>query len=272
MLYHLAFILLFTYATSLPISYDPHSLHYAVEHNDIRSANLMLQNATLENFLVKSASAYANAMNISETDIYLRNMCREHYYILLNLDLNYEMLFAARLGYHDMVKILIDAGASVNYVDYHGRSLLHHTIYENDLELTKIAIKYGADVNLIDYNKYSLLMRAAYEGRKEIADQLIINGADVNYIDQYNQSALTCANDAGLGNYEMIDLLVRNGANITQFLDEINKIKDERVRDQSLYQMTLHVAKINKVFKRYTIQWAVENDDDYLIDLIYCLC
>jgi len=47
----------------------------------------------------------------------------------------------------EMVKLLIDRGADINFKDKNGKTLLHYT---SNVKLCELLIEHGADVNITD--------------------------------------------------------------------------------------------------------------------------
>ena len=55
---------------------------------------------------------------------------------------------AAREGYKEVVRLLIDNGADVSSIDKNGWSALHHAVYTGHLEVVRLLIDGGADMNI----------------------------------------------------------------------------------------------------------------------------
>lgn len=104
--------------------------------------------------------------------------------------LNQALYVAAGRGHHEVVELVLAAGADANTV--------------MDFENTEIWWMYGSDANAAMnfestdfFYKYSAaLMYAAAEGQAIVVEALIEHGADVNYRSSANGTALDCARKA----------------------------------------------------------------------------
>jgi ankyrin repeat protein len=113
----------------------------------------------------------------------------------------------------DMIKYLIEAGASVNYKDRNGITVLDMACAHGNVELVKHLIVKGADVNSLDHEDRTALMAAACNGFPEIIDILIQNGADIN---TQNDDERTALHDAVTNRRaDCVKKLLELGADVT---------------------------------------------------------
>ncbi|MEL6142214.1 MAG: ankyrin repeat domain-containing protein, partial [Bacteroidota bacterium] len=141
----------------------------------------------------------------------------------------------------EMVKLLIEKGADVNYINPDGWTALIEAADEGSMRSVKILLAAGADVNLSGPNTRVTAMRmaasenhldvmrllqtagaklgngdelvaAAEEGNLEIVSYLLEQGVPVNYTNRYNRTALSFA--AEEGNINIVRLLLQNGADV----------------------------------------------------------
>ncbi len=119
-----------------------------------------------------------------------------------------------------MIKLLINAGANVNIVDYYGLSPLVYTIDKGNIENIVMLIEAGADVNLQDSYGFTPIMWATNTGNSEIVKALIDAGANVNmrttgtgfYLQlPIGSTALSMAHENGY--YDIAQILQDAGAN-----------------------------------------------------------
>lgn len=113
----------------------------------------------------------------------------------------------------ELVKILVESGADVNYIhEEYGNVLLIKSI-EGDGKILQYLIEQGADTNARDEYGRSVLMFVAMHNRLELAQYLIAHGADVDLIDNYGNSMLIQA-VSGNGDIAMVEYLLAQGADI----------------------------------------------------------
>lgn len=111
----------------------------------------------------------------------------------------------------DMIKLLIDNKANINYADDDGFNPLNIAIESGDMELTKFLITNGANVNSLMQDGVSLIGYAIAQNNMDLLQILIENGANVNNTngDSWADTPLMTASRLGLDNVVRI-LLTRN--------------------------------------------------------------
>lgn len=111
----------------------------------------------------------------------------------------------------NMMKLLIDNKANINYTDENGFNPLNMAIESGDMELTKFLITNGANVNSLMQDGVSLIGYAIAQNNMDLLQILIENGANVNYTngDSWADTPLKTASRLGLDNVVRI-LLSRN--------------------------------------------------------------
>lgn len=152
------------------------ALSYAVNNGDIESAKLLLENKAK----IKDELLIAIKSPIVESII-------------------------------NMMKLLIENGANVNYTDENRFNPLNIAIESGDMELTKFLITNGANVNSLMQDGVSLIGYAIAQNNMDLLQILIENGANVNYTvgDSWANTPLQTASRLGLDNVVRI-LLTRN--------------------------------------------------------------
>ena len=95
----------------------------------------------------------------------------------------------------NIVRMLIKAGADVNWADREGKTPLHKAIRYNRTDLIRTLIDADANVNLNNiYSKgYTLLTWAIQEGHVDVVEALIKTGASVNKADKSGSDPLHIA-------------------------------------------------------------------------------
>jgi len=116
----------------------------------------------------------------------------------------------------ELVKILLDAGASVKAKNDNGDTPLDAAADRGDLEIAQMLIAHGADVNAKITGGTTPLMKAAGNGHVDIIKLLLDHGADVNFKRSDGLTALVDAAGAGAEHHgkECVELLLDKGADI----------------------------------------------------------
>ena len=92
----------------------------------------------------------------------------------------YPIHIAARFGYKEIVEALIENGADINIKGHFGYTALHEACQKYDnIDTIKVLIENGADVNIKNEIKKTALYYACERGNEEIVDILIKNGANL---------------------------------------------------------------------------------------------
>ncbi len=121
------------------------------------------------------------------------------------------LMVAVRLGYINIVKLLIRYGVDINAQKYCGTALMAAS-FCNKEEIVKLLSELGADVNIKSKSGYTTLMCAADRGHVNILSMLIKAGAKVKKKGKLSLTALGCA--VSNGHLEAVKLLVENGADV----------------------------------------------------------
>lgn len=115
----------------------------------------------------------------------------------------------AQAGETQMVKLLLAAGADVNYADTDGDTALARAAYEGNLTTVKALLAAGANVNIAPKGT-SLLSHIVSNNDMLLTQVLIAAGADVNSHGEAGVTPLEMARQKGYKDLEM--LLVQSGA------------------------------------------------------------
>ena len=98
---------------------------------------------------------------------------------------------AAYFGNLQMVRYLVESGASINFQDPGvRRNALHWACMGNGTDVVKYLISCGADVNALDRDNMSPLMQAALHSHQAAVKELVEAGSCISYIDRLRCSAL----------------------------------------------------------------------------------
>ncbi|CDR32811.1 KAP NTPase domain-containing protein [Caenorhabditis elegans] len=123
------------------------------------------------------------------------------------------LLNAAHCGHVDIVRLLIDNGASVDQPDLMGWSPLMWAVYKNHLDVVDLLVNAKAHVNLIDEEDgLTPLIVASGRGFSQIVERLIDSDCQVNACDKFGSTALIWA--ARKGHLPVVQLLLNSGAEV----------------------------------------------------------
>lgn len=103
------------------------------------------------------------------------------------------LILAAYYESCEVLKLLIDAGADLNAVDYNGLSALDYAVMRSNHNSIRILIANGANINYSDKTgKTPLIIAAIYDNAPD-AEKLINAGADIRIKDSNQKSAFLIA-------------------------------------------------------------------------------
>ena len=95
-------------------------------------------------------------------------------------DMGFSLKIASQQGNFEVVKLLIDEGADVNFQNAKGWSSLMIASKEGHLEVVKLLLENSAKVNLQNDKGWSALMTACEMGHITVVKLLLENGANVD--------------------------------------------------------------------------------------------
>jgi len=130
--------------------------------------------------------------------IYMRDLEAIRQHIKAGSDLNVlepshkstPLITAAALGDPEATKILIDAGAELNYTNLDGSTALQTATAFGKTDVAKILINAGADLNSINKDGSTALISAAFFCRVKIVKALLEKGADKTIKNKRGKTAL----------------------------------------------------------------------------------
>ena len=181
----------------------------AVGNSYIDTAKILIENGANINAVdIEGWSALSYAINNGDIEIaklLLENKVKIKDELLIEIK---SPIVESRIN---IMKLLIENGANINYTDENGFNPLNIAIESGDMELTKFLITNGANVNSLMQDGVSLIGYAIAQNNMDLLQILIENGANVNYTngDSWADTPLKTASRLGLDNVVRI-LLTRN--------------------------------------------------------------
>jgi len=115
------------------------------------------------------------------------------------------IIVAARYGFQDYARILLEHGADVNAKNRMGFTALMMASQYGKKAMVQLLVENGADIHAQNYNRHTALMYACEEEHVEICHYLIEKGADVNEKD--NKDSTILMNAVRNGNKDLVNLL-----------------------------------------------------------------
>lgn len=113
----------------------------------------------------------------------------------------------------EVLKLLLDAGATVDLADINGETAFHKIAQMGSKEAFNFILPYMKDADIRDICQRTPLMRAAQGGHREIVQALLEHGANINAQQAGGDTPLVFAVE--FGQTEIVQLLLKNGADIT---------------------------------------------------------
>lgn len=230
------------------------ALHMCLENSHDEAAMMLISEGATVNRPRRYDSGEAPmhvAAKLGMNDVLQRMICKGGDVNLLSGDRSTPLFLAVREKHPLTVRLLCDAGSSVNACNFQGRTPFHLAAQQVSVEMVRILlpyidninvsgrggltalhyvtcaypptysqseivnllIAYGADVRQRDNDGKTALHMVAYTGDVNLAQVLIANGAELNLTENViGETPLNTA--AAHDRYEMIKLLVEKGADV----------------------------------------------------------
>ncbi|MDG7055809.1 MAG: ankyrin repeat domain-containing protein, partial [Wolbachia endosymbiont of Menacanthus eurysternus] len=175
-----------------------------------------------------------------------------------------------------IVKLLIDNGADVDAISVLGKKTPLHsaTTLNNNIDIVRALIENGASVNVLDFYENTPLHYAAQYGCLGIVKILIENGADVNRVNKYDRDAplhLAAENN----HLETVKYLVDKGADV-HVQNIRRKVPIDYAKEKGCQEiieyLTDKMAEIpNEKDKALSVYHDEYFDDDDFLDSYYAM-
>ncbi|XP_040590957.1 E3 ubiquitin-protein ligase MIB2 isoform X5 [Mesocricetus auratus] len=114
---------------------------------------------------------------------------------------------AAYLGQVELVRLLLQARASVDLLDDEGNTALHYAALGNQPEATRVLLSAGCGVDARNGTRSTALHVAVQRGFLEVVKTLCERGCDVNLPDAHADTPLHSAISAGAGASSIVEVL-----------------------------------------------------------------
>ena len=115
----------------------------------------------------------------------------------------------------ELAKLIHQNSGLLSARDRSGRTLLSDAVVRGQANIVRLLVARGADVNAVDEVGMSALHYAATEESCELCEILLANGCYVDAQDMWGNTPLSNAVFNSRGRGDVIQLLIRNGADKT---------------------------------------------------------
>lgn len=176
-----------------------------------------------------------------EGDAGLKAVLTEAVKMQLDLDFNEKPYYRSALweatwrNHEQIVKLLVEKQASIDFKDFQERSPLHEAAYYGHMNLLEFFIEKGAQINALDKFGQTPLFRAVDGGRHDCVELLVKRKAETNLLDTTEVSPQHIAAFQGLP--AMSEWLLYKGSWKNRFAIEGHH------RDRQAKQATQHQDK-----------------------------
>lgn len=163
------------------------------------------------------------------------------------------LMAAAGQGSFEIVRILLDCGADVNFCSETSSPLLQAAIHGH-LEIVRLLLDSGAEIESAGGDYGSVIAATALHGKSDVIDILIERGADVNDSGGDHETVLGAA--AFGGRIDVARLLLQHGADINESGIANCNIALREARGPSMFPFLLANGAVDKW--RQAPPWAQE--------------
>ena len=242
----------------------------AIENNDIQEATLLLQ----QNYDVNTPSSKPNRI----MDAFLESSP------------TVPLAKACYIGNYDMVKLLIDHGATASHIDGTGWSPLHQALIhyqEDDLWIIPLLLDNGADPNYIESDTPPIMLVANLLSTQQLKneDALVVSleifkileerGADIDYIN--NRGDNIVIESAIYGNKLLLEYLLQEKKFDVNYKNDLGMtpLMGSVSLEQDINKRTIQILLNNGADKnlkdnngKTAYDYAIENGNEEFAELL----
>ena len=114
------------------------------------------------------------------------------------------LILAAYHGQKKLVKLFLENGADVNYA-YHQGTALHASVFKGEIEIVEMLLDYDANINYQDENGSTALHYSIIYNKEKISRLLLEKGANYNLADNSSKSPKNYAEE--FLRYELLEIM-----------------------------------------------------------------
>ena len=123
------------------------------------------------------------------------------------------LILAVKNGFCDIVKMMLEKGATTSTKDRDGLLAIHHAGATGHVNILLLLLEYGASIQIPDKSskKRTAIHHAVVNNQEAVLNVLLDRGMDIDFQDGYSRTALILAVEKG---YEsMVSIILARGAN-----------------------------------------------------------
>jgi len=121
-----------------------------------------------------------------------------------------DLISAAQKGDIDIVRILLDNGANINFKDNYGDTALMWASIEGHTDIVQLLLDMGANLYLQNNHGTTAILLASSNGNTDVVELLLDRGANPNIQNNNGNTALILA--SFYGNTDIVEILNRHKA------------------------------------------------------------
>jgi ankyrin repeat protein len=99
------------------------------------------------------------------------------------------LIYAAVFGHAEVVRVLLEAGASLEGTNAYRSTAMHQAAWNGHLDVCRLLLDWGAKVDPLDEWKETPLHLAAWAGHLSMVKLLVAMGADIRLKNDLGQTA-----------------------------------------------------------------------------------
>lgn len=164
------------------------------------------------------------------------------------------LIEAARSGFEDIVTILLERGADLNFMDDKHMTALHFAAAEGRTEMTELLLMNGSNIQAQDRKGRTALYLAAEKGDEPTVKILAEYGAEIEARTLEGRTALT--ESAATGNAGIVELLLRRGATVdsANSSTSTDSTASEEIQENALQAAANrgHVSVVRLLLEKYS--------------------
>ena len=265
------------------VTEDERKLLDSVEKGSVEDVNKLLKSGISPNIIVDGWTALEKASMAGQSEV-------AKALVVAGADPNRAdenghtpIYWAAKNGHRDAVEMLIACGSDPERADKSGNGPLHCAAKSGHIEVVSVLLKKGARPNNACHKRETALHLAAKNGHRDIVLALVNGGADPNEATPIGDTPLMVAARGGKTSVVrvLLDHKWDREEHIVTFLclhqvlviaareghHDIVGLISQRLHCDDLHRALSYSNKSHKndTFHKTALEWAVKNQDRYLI-------